>query len=419
MPSFESADIQVKDAIKSPSDAVNQVRPYISEEHFHLEQASIPGSYLGPLDASLPNADKIPLLFQPYTIKDLTMPNRIVVAPMCTYSSKGGFLNNFHLAHYTSYAMHGAGLITIEATGIMPNGRITPGCIGLWSDEHIHKLKEVVDTIHEYRSKVSIQLAHSGRKSSDKAYYSTHEESEHWRDNVVGPSGGADLRWDETLNVPRELSIEEIQEVVKAWGQATARAVKAGVDAVEIHGAHGYLIHSFLSPISNKRTDRYGGSLENRARLLLEVIREVRANLPEDKPLFLRVSASDMVETVVDEPSWDIDQTVQVAKWAKEAGLDVLHVSSGGNSSKQKIVPVHGYQVPFAEKVKKEVPGLQVIAVGIITTGKQAEEILEKEKADLIAIGRAYLQRPTFAIEAARDLNVKAAVAMQYTYGRY
>lgn len=189
------------------------------------------------------------------------------------------------------------------------------------------------------------------------------------------------------------------------------------MDTVEIHGAHGFLIHSFLSPLTNRRTDQYGGSLENRARFLLEVIRAVRANFPAEKPLFFRVSASDHVEDVIDEPSWEIEQTIQLARWVKEAGVDVFDVSSGGTTTRQKVVPAPGYQVPLAERVKKAVPGLFVMAVGVILGGKQAEEILEQEKADLIAVGRGFLRHPNFALNAARDLNVKAAFSQQCSRG--
>ncbi|KAF8923742.1 hypothetical protein BGZ58_002588 [Dissophora ornata] len=248
--------------------------------------------------------------------------------------------------------------------------------------------------------------------------YSAPEESDYWRDDVVAPSGGEALKWDETFVAPRELSVEEIHQVVKAFGAGAARAAKAGLDTVEIHGAHGYLIHNFLSPVTNKRTDNYGGSLENRARILLEVIKEVRENFPKEKPIFLRVSASDLVEDVIDEPSWDIEQTVQIAKWAKDAGVDVFHVSSGGNVAKQQIKAFPGYQVPFAERVKKEVPDLLVAAVGIITGGKQAEEVLNQEKADLIAVARGFLRDPHFVLNAAKELNVKAKFSQQYERGR-
>ncbi|KAF9178807.1 hypothetical protein BGZ51_007453 [Haplosporangium sp. Z 767] len=388
------------------------------QERFLIKQPIAPGSYMGPIDASKPGADKIPLLFQPFTVKDLTIFNRVVVPPMCMYSSKDGFMGSFHLAHLGSFAIHGAGLVIAEATAVEPRGRISPQDVGLWSDDHIHKLKEIADFIHAQGSKMGIQLAHAGRKASMRPPYSSPPESDYWRDDVVAPSGGEELKWDETFVTPRELSVEEIHQVVKAFGEAAKRAAKAGLDTVEIHGAHGYLIHNFLSPITNKRTDMYGGSLENRARILLEVIKEVRENFPKEKPIFLRVSASDLVEDVVDGPSWDIEQTVQIGKWVKDAGVDVIHISSGGNVAQQKLNAYPGYQVPFAERVKKEVPGLHVVAVGIITNGVQAEAVLEQEKADLVAVGREFLRNPHFVLSAAKELNVKAKFSQQYERGR-
>ncbi|KAF9182546.1 hypothetical protein BGZ50_004834 [Haplosporangium sp. Z 11] len=413
MPSFKNTpESSVFEPIQAKS------RPTYAQEHYYIDQPNAPGSYLGPIDASLPNADKVPLLFQPFTIKDLTIPNRIVVAPMCMYSSKDGFFTNFHLVSIGSFAINGAGLILQEATAVMPNGRITPGCAGLWDDAQVHKLKEIVDFVHVQGGKVGIQLAHAGRKASAKAPYTEHDESDFWRDNVVAPSGGAHLQWDHHHVIPRELSIEEIQEVTQAFGAAAARAARAGMDTVEIHGAHGYLIHNFLSPLTNHRTDKYGGSLENRARFLLEVIEAVRANFPAEKPIFLRLSASDLVEEVIDGPSWEIEQTIQVAQWVRDAGVDVLHVSSGGNTAQQKINAGPGYQVPFAERIKKAVPGLAIIAVGIILDGKQAEDVLEQEKADLVAAGRSFLRHPNFALNISRELNVKAAFSQQYSRGR-
>ncbi|KAG0198656.1 hypothetical protein BGX28_007908 [Mortierella sp. GBA30] len=415
MPSFKNAT----DAAQVFEPISAKARPVYPQENYYIDQPNAPGTYLGPIDASLPGSDKTPLLFQPFTVKDLNIPNRIVVAPMCMYSSKDGFFTNFHLVSIGSFAINGAGLIIQEATAVQANGRISPGCAGLWDDAHVHKLKEIVDFVHVQGGKIGIQLAHAGRKASAKAPYTDHAESDYWRDNVVAPSGGAHLQWDHHHVIPRELSIEEIQDVVKAFGDAAARAARAGMDTVEIHGAHGYLIHNFLSLLTNQRTDKYGGSLENRARFLIEVIQAVRANFPAEKPIFLRMSASDMVEDVVDGPSWEVEQTIQVAEWVRDAGVDVLHVSTGGNTAQQKIKAGPGYMVPFAERVKRAVPGLAVVAVGIITDGKQAEEVLETEKADLVAAGRTFLRHPEFALNTARDLNVKAAMSQQYTRGRH
>ena len=230
-------------------------------------------------------------------------------------------------------------------------------------------------------------------------------------DDVVSASSGA--AYDHHHHVSRGLSLDEIPDVIKAFGQAARRANEAGMDTVEIHAAHGYLIHNFLSPWTNKRTDKYGGSLENRARLLLEIIDEVKKNFPEEKPISVRISASDNVEHLP-EPSWDIEQTVQVAKLIHEAGIDILHVSSAGNVPEQKVQYAPGYQVHFAERVKKAVPELTVIAVGVITSGKQAEEILESGKADLVAVARGFLRYPDFVMNAAKELNVRPRYSAQY-----
>ncbi|KAF9111331.1 hypothetical protein BGX27_005064 [Mortierella sp. AM989] len=388
-----------------------------SGEQYFITQPTTPGSYLGPIDPSLPNADKPPLLFQPFTVKDLTLANRVIVAPMATFSSDDGIFTDYHLVHYGSFATYGVGLILTEAVAILPEGRMSPSDTGLWKDEHILGLRRIADFVHAQGSKLGVQLNHAGRKTSTKAVYADLPESAYWKDNVVAPSGGTEFQWDSTHHVPRELSIQEIQDTVKAFGVGAARAASAGVDTVEIHGGYGFLIHQFLSPLSNHRTDKYGGSLENRARFLLEVVREVRSNFPAEKPIFLRVSASDHVEHL-EEPSWDMEQTIQIAKWAQEAGVDVLHVTTGGNTPKQVLKHAPNFQVPFAERIKKEIPGLFVVAVGLITSGKQANEVLEQGQADLIAMGREFMRNPGFVLSAARELNVKVKYLQQYELGR-
>ncbi|KAG0370950.1 NADH:flavin oxidoreductase/NADH oxidase [Gamsiella multidivaricata] len=387
--------------------------PHYEQESFHIRPPVAPGSSIGDIK-------KTPLLFQPFTVKDLTLANRIIVAPMCMYSSKDGFMTDYHLAHLGSFAISGAGLVLAEATAVEPRGRISPADTGIWSDDHIPAIKRVVDFVHSQGSKMGIQLAHAGRKASTKVPYDSeaYPDSEYWNDDVIAPSGGPEFQWDEKHVVPRSLSIAEIQQVIKAFGAAAVRAAKAGMDTVEVHGAHGYLIHNFLSPVTNHRTDAYGGSLENRARLMLEVIKEVRTNFPAEKPIFLRVSASDCIEHL-EGPSWEIEQTVQIAKWAKEAGVDVIHISSGGNTAQQKVLYSPGYQVHYAERVRKDVPGLAVVAVGSITGGKQAQEVLEAEKADLVAAARSFLKHPSFTLDAARELGIKVSYAPQYFAAKY
>ncbi|KAG0035188.1 hypothetical protein BGZ82_005375 [Podila clonocystis] len=369
------------------------------QESFHITNKIAAGTNVGD------NVEEGPALFRPYTIKNLTLANRIIVAPMCMYSSKDGFMNDFHLAHLGSFAIGGAGLVIAEATAVEPRGRISPADTGIWSDDHIPAIKRVVDLVHAQGSKMGIQLGHAGRKASTKAPYNPESfpASEYWADDVVGPTAG--LRWDDKHEIPRELLVDEISEVVKAFAEGAIRANKAGMD-------------TFLSPVTNKRTDHYGGSLENRARLLLEIVKAVRANFPAEKPVLLRLSASDCVEHL-DIPSWTIDQTVEVSRWARDAGVDVVHISSGGNTAEQKVAYSPGYQVHFAERVKKEVEGLGVIAVGSITNGKQSDEIVAKGQADLIAAARSWLKNPAFALEAARELGVKPKYASQYFAAQY
>ncbi|KAG0277721.1 hypothetical protein BGZ95_005472 [Linnemannia exigua] len=414
MPSVKSSSIAPITHISK--DAIPERITEYPQQRYHVPQPISPGTFVSPKNPSSSSSEdeefKVPLLFQPFTVKNLTLPNRILVAPMCMDSSQDGFVSDFHLVSVGAYSLHGAGLTIMEAAAVTEFGRITPGDIGLYRDEHVEGIKRIVDFVHAQGGKIGIQLAHAGRKASDTAGYTQHEASEFWPENVVGPTGG--LAWGKDLFPPRELTVDEIQELVKAFGSAAVRANNAGMDTVEIHGAHGYLIHSFLSPVSNHRTDQYGGSLENRARFLLEVIKEVRADFPAEKPIILRVSATDYVQHL-EGPSWEIEQTVQIAKWVKDAGIDIFHVSSGGNTHQQKIKAFPGYQVPFAEQVKRNVPGLHVVAVGLINGGVQAEEVLQEEKADLIAIGRGFLRDPSFTLQAARQLGLVAKHTQQYS----
>ncbi|KAG0040759.1 hypothetical protein BGZ82_009741 [Podila clonocystis] len=402
----------------------SELVPQYPQQRFFIPITTTAGTYLGPQlpkhaePATIKEEEHdapVPLLFQPLTVKNLTLTNRFMVAPMCMYSCKDGFWSDFHLAHLGSFAIHGAGLIIAEASAVQPRGRISAQDSGIWSDDHIPGIKRVADMIHAQGSKMGIQLAHAGRKASLQPLYNKVPESDLWLDDVVAPTGG--LPWSAANPTPREMSVDEIRETVQAFGQAAIRAHKAGLDMVEIHGAHGYLIHNFLSPVTNRRTDQYGGSLENRARFLLEVIREVRAKFPAEKPISLRVSATDWVEHLGGD-SWEIEQTVEIAKWARDAGVDILHVSSGGNVEEQRIDAGPSYQVPFAERIKKDVPGLVVVAVGIIVTGNQAEEILQDQKADLIAGARIFLREPNFVFNAAKELNVKVKMTAQYERGR-
>lgn len=337
-------------------------------------------------------------LFEPIQVRNLTSRNRIWIPPMCQYSCEGqdGVVGNWALVHYTSFAKGGAGVIIAEATGVTPEGRISPWCAGIWNDEQVQAWKIVVDSVHENGGKLGIQLAHAGRKGS------THRE---W--SGVGSVPISEGGWQtvsstsepfEGYLAPRELETEELTGIREAFVAAAHRAVSAGFDLVEIHAAHGYLLHQFLSPITNHRSDIYGGSLENRARLLVEVVLSVRAAIGEDLPMVVRFSASDWIEG-----GWNEENTAQVAQWCLDAGADLFDVSSAGLSMAQKLTIGPGYQVPFAEYVGARVDA-PVSAVGMITSGTQAEEILSHGIVDIIMVGRAALGDPYWPIRAAKEL---------------
>jgi len=326
---------------------------------------------------------------------------------MCQYSSQDGFANDWHLVHLGSRAVGGAGLIIQEATAVSPEGRITHSDLGLWKDEHIGKLKSIVSFVHQQGSLIGIQLAHAGRKASHAVPWKggkqlTNQEGA-WQ--AVAPS---DIPFAEGTIAPSALTAEGIKKVIEDYKQATRRAVEIGYDVLEIHSAHGYLIHEFLSPLANHRKDAYGGSFENRIRLLTETIKEVQEVWPASKPLFVRISASDWAEG-----GWDIGQSVMLAKALKLLGVDVIDCSSGGSVPYQKIALGPGYQVPFSERIKKEADVLTG-AVGLITSTQQAEEILASEKADLILIARESLRNPYFPLTAAKEQGVDVVWPNQY-----
>lgn len=346
------------------------------------------------------------LLFDPITIRNITLKNRIVVSPMCQYSSVDGFANDWHLVHLGSRAVGGSALVFTEATAVSLDGRITADDLGIWKDEHIPFLKRITDFIKEQNSVPGIQLAHAGRKASHlspwKGRRFLNENEGAWQ--TLAPSA---IAFKEGEPLPKEMSREEIHQLVKDFGSATKRAVEAGFEVFEIHGAHGYLINEFLSPLSNHRDDEYGGSFENRIRLLLDIVNEMR-NVIKEQPLFVRISATEWVEN-----GWDENDSVNVAKILKEIGVDVIDCSTGGNSAEQKI-PVHPlYQVPFSEKIKKE-SGILTAAVGMITTAQEAEKILEEQKADLIIMARQLLREPYFPLHAAKELRVDLPWPLQY-----
>ena len=346
------------------------------------------------------------LLFSPLTIKSITLKNRIVVSPMCQYSATDGFANDWHLVHLGSRAVGGAGLVIAEATAVTPEGRISPYDLGLWDDDHIEPLSRITKFIEAQGSIPGIQLAHAGRKASlaqpwagDR--YITPEEGG-W--DTLAPSA---IPFADNYGTPKELTVEEIGAIVAAFGAAARRAKDAGFKVIEIHGAHGYLINEFLSPLANRRTDLYGGSFENRCRMLLEVISAIRREWPEQLPLFLRISASDWAPD-----GWNIDDSIRLAELARNNGVDLIDCSSGGVVLGVKIPAGPGYQVPFSQAVRKS--GILTGAVGIITTATQAEEILQKGQADLIFMARELLRDPYFPMHAAQVLDVDHHWPLQY-----
>lgn len=347
------------------------------------------------------------LLFSPLIIKSVRLKNRIVVSPMCQYSSEDGFANDWHLVHLGSRAVGGAGLIISEAAAVSPEGRITSSDLGIWKDEHIPELKRITAFIHQQGSIAGIQLAHAGRKASVLAPWLggtfVRQEAGGWQ--TLSASA---IPFRQEDDVPEALSQEKIRVVIRDFQEAAARAVEAGFKVLEIHAAHGYLLHQFLSPLSNKRTDEYGGSFENRIRLLKEILEAIRKVWPEDLPLFVRISATDWVEG-----GWDIAQSVELAKIVKLLGVDLVDCSSGGIVPDAKITVGPGYQVRFAEEIRKNA-GILTGAVGIITTAEQAEAILGKQKADLIILARQLLREPYFPLHAAAQLQQDIPWPVQY-----
>ena len=349
-------------------------------------------------------------LFSPITLAGTTFPNRAWVAPMCQYScdpvAAPGVPHDWHLVHLGSFAVGGAGLVLTEATAVVPEGRITPQDTGLWNEEQATAWARIVDFLHARGALTGVQLAHAGRKASthrpfDAEHGSVAPDAGGWE--TVGPSEAAFPGY----AAPRALDQDGIDAVVTAFADAARRADAVGFDVVEVHAAHGYLLHQFLSPLSNTRTDGYGGSLENRMRLVLEVVDAVRAAWPEHKPLFVRVSATDWVEG-----GWDAEQTVALASELKTRGVDLVDTSTGGNVHAD--IPVGpGYQVPFAAQVRRE-SGLPVGAVGLITTPAQAEGIIASGEADAVLLARALLRNPRWVQDAAAELGVELARPPQY-----
>lgn len=388
----------VNETYNSPAPGI----PFFTPRH-----AVSPGT---PFD---PNA-KVPTLFTPLEIRGATLRNRIIVAPMCQYSTADsgpqiGALTPYHVTTLGHYALKGASLVFVEATGVQPNGRISPNCPGIWRDDQIPGLKAVADMIKSQGALCGIQLAHAGRKSSTcppfinakfkRPSVRATKDVGGWPEDVVTASGGDEMAWDGKplsdpsggFYPPRELSTVEIKELVQDWVSAAKRAVKAGVDVIEIHGAHGYLIHQFLSPITNRRTDQYGGSFENRTRLLVEIVQGIRAAVPDSMPVFLRLSSTEwMDETDLGKKhgSWDVASTIRISTLLADMGVDLLDVSSGGNAPQQRInmFDSKDYQTKIAAQIRQELraagKGMLIGAVGLITEAEQAKDIVDIEEDD-------------------------------------
>lgn len=346
-------------------------------------------------------------LFTPFTLRSITFPNRIFVSPMCQYSSEDGMPNDWHLVHLGSRAVGRPGLVMVEASGVSPEGRITAWDSGIWSDAHADAFRRIVDFIHAQGSVAGIQIAHAGRKAStDKPWRGGHVITEgpySW--TPVAPSP---IPFREDEPAPHALTREEIDEVVEQFARAARLALRAGFRVVEIHAAHGYLLHEFLSPLCNTRNDDYGGSLENRMRLPLRVARAVRDPWPEELPLFVRISASDWAEG-----GWTLADSIALSKELRALGVDLIDCSSGGAIPHAKIELGPGYQVPFARAIRAEA-GIATGAVGLITTAQQAEEIVRDGAADAVLLARQFLRDPYFPLHAARELEVELAWPEQY-----
>lgn len=347
----------------------------------------------------------MPHLFEPFRQGSLSLRNRIVMAPMCMYvAGTDGVATDWHLVHYGTRAMGGVGLIITEATAVEPRGRISEGDLGLWNDEQAEALARIARFAHERGAAFSIQLAHAGRKAW------TFKKGR-GPEAAVAPSA---IPFDDDWVRPQELDRAGIDRVVAAFGAAARRAAELGCDSVEIHSAHGYLLHEFLSPLTNRRTDEYGGSLENRSRLLRRVFEAVREAFPADRPVWVRISATDWVDG-----GWDIDQSVELARQMKAWGVDLVDVSSGGNSPLQRIPSIGpGYQVAFAERIRREA-GIATGAVGLITAPEQADAVLRSGQADVVLLARELLRNPYFPLAAAHRLGHEVEWPAPYVRGKF
>jgi 2,4-dienoyl-CoA reductase-like NADH-dependent reductase (Old Yellow Enzyme family) len=346
-------------------------------------------------------------LFKPILIRSINLKNRIAVSPMCQYSSEDGLPTDWHFVHLGSRAVGGAALIIMEATAVSPEGRISPDDAGIWSDKHAEAYKRITAFIKSQNSIPAIQLAHAGRKASTfspwKGRGSVNEKEGGWQTIAPSPISFAD-----NYPLPKEMNKQDIQQVLDQFKLAAERSIEAGFQLIELHMAHGYLVHEFLSPLSNFRKDEYGGSLENRCRLAIEIARNVRNTIPEEMPLFVRISSTDWVKD-----GWDINQSVKLAEWLKDEGVDLIDCSSGGNVAKPDIPLGPGYQVPFSDEIRKKADILTA-GVGMITSPEQAENIIRTGQADLIVLAREMLRNPYWPLYAAEKLKTDIPWPDQY-----
>ena len=345
-------------------------------------------------------------LFSSFSLRGLEFRNRVFVSPMCQYSSRDGLPNDWHMVHLGSRAVGGAALVCVEATAVSPEGRISPGDTGVWSEEHARAFAPVASFIKTQGARAAIQLAHAGRKASTEVPWRggkpLSEEQGGWQ--TIAPSAVPFGDWP----APREMTAADIETHVLRFADAARRALEAGFEVVELHMAHGYLLHEFLSPLSNRREDEFGGSLENRARFPLRVTEAVRAVWPDELPLFARISATDWVEG-----GWDLEQSVRLSRWLKERGVDLIDCSSGGLVPGARIPVAPGYQVGFAETIRREA-AVATGAVGLITEPEQAEEIVATGQADAVFLARAVLRDPYWPLHAARRLGAETSWPVQY-----
>ena len=398
-----------------------------NNSHVNRPAAGIP--YFTPAQtppagsALVKDGEAVPKLFKPLRIRGMVMQNRIMLSPLCQYSAEDGHYTMWHTTHIGGIVQRGPGITTVEATAVTAQGRITPEDNGLWKDSQIEGLARVVEFAHSQNQKIMIQLAHAGRKASTVAPWLSAgavagKDLNGWPDDVFAPSA---IAYNEDHAQPKAMTLQDIDDFKAAWAASVKRALQAGFDAIEIHNAHGYLLHNFISPVSNKRTDKYGGSWENRTRLTLEVVELTRSIIPEDMPLFLRISGTEFLEEAPKDQipeSWTIDDTVKLAPLLAERGVDLLDVSGGGNHPLQHPHVKPAYQAEYAIKIKQAVGDkLKVGSVGTIENGTLANDLLEKDGLDIVTVGRGFQKNPGLVFAWADELKTTVQMPNQIRWG--